>query len=215
MVETKGERMADLSHDIAAKVVAGVTAIFGALAAAWKFYRLAGPRVRHWRERRRARLAGMEQLPQLIQEVGALRERLETGTDPMQLLESLRNVEVALQGVRQTTWTILDISGLAFWESNTEGQTVYASTHLAELVGLAPTAILGNGWVTTLHPDDRDRVFREWQAAVAQRRFFALRYRFQHLDGRVVPVWGKGLPLYGATGQITGFVGVLKEEEGN
>lgn len=212
MDAVKGERMNDPSHEIAAKVVAGVTAVFGAMAAAWKFWRMTGPRLRHWRERRRARQAGYEQLPQLIQEVGALRERLETGTDPMQLLESLRNVETALQGVRQTTWTILDISGLAFWESDPAGNTVYASSHLAELVGLTPQAILGNGWVTTLHPDDRERVFREWQSAVSQQRFFALKYRFQHLDGRVVTVWGKGLPLQHRTG-VNGFVGVLKEIE--
>ncbi|TXH53809.1 MAG: PAS domain S-box protein [Desulfurellales bacterium] len=212
MDAVKGEQMNDPSHEIAARVVAGVTAVFGALAAAWKFYRMVGPRLRQWAERRRAQQAGLEHLPELIREVNALRERLEAGNDPMQMLESLRNVEIALQGVRQTTWTILDISGLAFWEADTAGEVIYASTHLAELVGLAPQAILGNGWVATLHPDDRDRVYREWQAAVAQRRFFALRYRFQHLDGRVVAVWGKGLPLYGATGQVGGFVAVLKED---
>lgn len=212
MDAVKGERMqTDPSHEIAAKVIAGITAVFGALAAAWKFYRLIGPRARQWRERQQARAAAFDQLPQLLQEVAALRERLAVETDPMQLLESLRNVEVALQSVRQTTWTILDISGLAFWESDPDGKTVFASSRLAEIVGLGPQAILGNGWVATLHPDDRERVFREWQAAVAQRRFFALKYRFQHLDGQIVSVWGKGLPLYGATGQVNGFVGVLKE----
>jgi PAS domain S-box-containing protein len=208
-----GERMNDPSQKITAEVVAVITGILGALAAAWKFWRMIGPKWRQWRTARAAHRAGVARLPHLIDEMAAIRAQLERGPDPIDVLDSLRRVESAIQGVRLTTWSILDVSGIAFWESDAEGKATYISAKLAEMTGLTPAAALGNGWVATLHPDDRNKVFDEWEAAVRQRRLFAMKYRFQHMDGRVVIVWGKGLPIYGANGQFSGFVGVLKELE--
>jgi len=212
-VTWNGVRMNDPSQKITGEIIAVVTGTIGALAAAWKFWRMVGPRWRQWRTAQAAHRAGIERLPHLIEEMSAIRAQLEKAPDPIDVLDSLRRVESAIQGVRMTTWSILDVSGIAFWESDSDGKAVYVSTRLSELVGLSPSSALGNGWISTLHPDDKGKVFEEWEAAVRQRRFFAMKYRFQHLDGRTVLVWGKGLPIYSASGQFSGFVGVLKELE--
>lgn len=215
MDATKGDWMdiPPTSQKITAEVIAIITGTLGAIAAAWKFWRMIGPRWRQWRTVQAGQRAGLERLPHLIEEMRLIRAQLEKGPDPIDVLDSLHRVEAAIQGVRLTTWGILDVSGIAFWESNADGEAIYISTRLAEMVGLSTSAALGNGWVSALHPEDRARVFAEWDAAVKQRRFFAMKYRFQHFDGRIVHVWGKGLPTYSASGQFAGFVGVLKELE--
>lgn len=98
---------------------------------------------------------------------------------------------------------------VAFWESDANGQCVYASDKLAEYVGQNPEDILGSGWVTTLHVDDVRRVSDAWDFAVQQRRAFLCDYRFVHQDGTEVLVQGHCHPILNKRREIVKFVGLL------
>jgi PAS domain S-box-containing protein len=100
-------------------------------------------------------------------------------------------------------------TGLAFWESDSAGKVVFASAALGELIGTSTEDILGNGWVTNLHPEDREQVFAEWEAAVQQKRAFFSTYRFLHRDGQSVLVQGRSHPILDRNGGVLGHVGTL------
>ena len=69
-----------------------------------------------------------------------------------------------------------------------EGQTftpVYVSENLREYFGYETRDCLGNPrwWADHLHPEDRDRVFATFPAALFEQRRYAHEYRFQRQDG--------------------------------
>ncbi|OPX31584.1 hypothetical protein B1H10_08630 [candidate division KSB1 bacterium 4484_188] len=49
-----------------------------------------------------------------------------------------------------------------------------------QITGLSSEEAFGEGWAKTLHPDDRERVFKEWHSAAREEVPFQSEYRFQH-----------------------------------
>ena len=127
---------------------------------------------------------------------------------------SLRDMitSLTLQGYieSQSRRRLLDASGLAFWESDRDGNYIYASEKLSDLVGLESKDILGEGWVTNLKTEDKERIFKEWTYAVKQRRKFIQTYTFVHQDSKEVKVQGHAQPII-HNNKIEGFVGILTE----
>ncbi len=72
-------------------------------------------------------------------------------------------------------------------------------------------AARGQGWAKALHPEDRERVHREWYDAAKRGTEFASEYRFQTPAGRVTWMSGSGIALRGETGQITGYLGTVTD----
>jgi PAS domain S-box-containing protein len=81
--------------------------------------------------------------------------------------------------------------------SGRDGACVYVNDRWCELTGLSFDAALGDGWSSALHPDDRDRVAAEWEAASAQERDSVIEYRFVRPDGSVCWVKGYASAVYG------------------
>jgi PAS domain S-box-containing protein len=127
------------------------------------------------------------------------------GTSLRDLMTSLWIENLAEIGTRRAMFT----HNVAFWESDKDGLCVFASDKLAEYIDQNPSDILGNGWITTLHPDDAERVTRSWDFAVKQRRAFIETYRFIHSDGTVATVQGNCHPILNTKREIVKFIGVL------
>jgi diguanylate cyclase (GGDEF)-like protein/PAS domain S-box-containing protein len=70
---------------------------------------------------------------------------------------------------------------------------------------------LGVGWAAAIHPEDRERVLREWQAAIAASREFHLEYRFQRPDGAVQWLAGSAMPYPDAHGAVGGHIGTVMD----
>ena len=115
---------------------------------------------------------------------------------------------LAETGVRRAMHT----DSVAFWESDAEGQCIFASNKLGEIMDMNPHDILGDGWITKLHPDDVERVTRAWEMAVKQRRTFIADYRFVHDDGSSVTVQGHCHPIPNKRRDIIQFVGILTQK---
>lgn len=103
---------------------------------------------------------------------------------------------------------LMDAYGYAFWESDRNGLCTYASEELANILGLHPDEVLGNGWITNLAPEERVYVKEQWDIAVKERRRFTLNYSFVHPDGTRIRVQGLSFPII-HHGKVEGFVGVL------
>jgi len=118
----------------------------------------------------------------------------------MLLIDSL-----AETGARRAMHT----DSIAFWESDADGKCTYASNKLGELVDLNPHDVLGDGWITKIHPDDVERVTRAWDMAVSQRRTFIADYRFVHDTGEIVSTQGHCHPILNGKREIVKFIGIL------
>jgi diguanylate cyclase (GGDEF)-like protein/PAS domain S-box-containing protein len=79
-----------------------------------------------------------------------------------------------------------------------------------ELAGIPAEEGLDLGWVQAIHPDDRDRVVKEWNAAIAERRDSNIEFRCQRPDGTITWVSGSATSLV-EDGVTVGYVGTISD----
>jgi Amt family ammonium transporter len=88
-----------------------------------------------------------------------------------------------------------------------DGAAVYANERLCGLTGATSEQLLGDGWARALHPEDAERVQREWADASSRGRDFRGEYRFLRPDGGVRWVEGTAAAVRDAGGLLLGWVG--------
>jgi diguanylate cyclase (GGDEF)-like protein/PAS domain S-box-containing protein len=91
--------------------------------------------------------------------------------------------------------------------SSASGGCLYVNERWCELTGLTPEQALGEGWAVALHPDDAQRVSREWAEAAAHGRDSVVEYRFVRPDGTVSWIEGYAATVRNQQGQLIGWVG--------
>jgi len=99
------------------------------------------------------------------------------------------------------------------WVTTPTGQTAEDSPEWRWITGQSLEEYLGNGWLDAIHPEDRERVEREWRECVGAGKVFDSRYRvrtktgsYRHYDVRAVPIErdGKIIEWVGASTDVTG-----------
>ena len=73
---------------------------------------------------------------------------------------------------------ILNDASHGVFHSDSTGKCLWVNPAYCKMVGRLPEDILGDGWQSYIHADDRDRVLNEWQRVVSSNREFGSRYRF-------------------------------------
>ncbi|MCU0574750.1 MAG: PAS domain S-box protein [Syntrophobacteraceae bacterium] len=82
------------------------------------------------------------------------------------------------------------------------------------LTGYACDDLIGNRRLSTndlVHPDDRERLWGEWQEAIAQKRAFQGEYRITDASGEVKWVWESGSPIFDDTGTLLALEGFIMD----
>jgi PAS domain S-box-containing protein len=88
----------------------------------------------------------------------------------------------------------------------------YISEGVRGIVGYSPQDLCqpeGPSWAEIIHPDDQERVWKEVQQAVNERRSFELTYRVRTTAGEERWVWERGQGLVSSAGEVEvleGFV---------
>lgn len=105
------------------------------------------------------------------------------------LTGQMRSREIAESATRTSAATLRamsDASPLGMFLADGSGACVQSNPAFARITGLSEPAVLGNGWQSTLHADDREKVVAAWSAATTNATTFASVHRFVHRGGKVV-----------------------------
>jgi PAS domain S-box-containing protein len=98
------------------------------------------------------------------------------------------------------------------WVSSPDGEMLEDSAEWRWITGQTVEEFLGNGWLDSIHPEDRERVEREWRECLRTGRIFDDRFRmrarggaYRHYDVRAVPIErdGKIAEWVGACTDVT------------
>jgi PAS domain S-box-containing protein len=100
---------------------------------------------------------------------------------------------------------------VGIFETDATGNCLFVNEKWCSLAGLTADAARERGWVSALHPEDRDRVFFDWYEAAHSGQEFAGDYRFCTPDGTVSWVKGSAVALRDAAGQVTGYIGTVTD----
>jgi PAS domain S-box-containing protein len=123
------------------------------------------------------------------------------------LTGQVRSREVAESATRTSSATLRamsDASPLGMFLADGSGACVQSNPAFERISGLPEAAVLGNGWQSTLHPDDRERVVAAWTAAATSGASFTSVHRFVHRSGKVVWASMKSARMSDG-GQLLGF----------
>lgn len=98
---------------------------------------------------------------------------------------------------------------VGLFQADVDGRCSYANDVSLSMVGIAIGDAVGEGWMRRLHPDDRDRVMEEWQAAALEGNDFRSEYRFRKPSGETIWVLGHVLAVKDEDGDVIGHVGAI------
>jgi PAS domain S-box-containing protein len=100
---------------------------------------------------------------------------------------------------------------VGIFQTDAQGNCIFVNHKWLELTGLSLAQALGTGWRNALHPEDRERVFQEWQQVAHTGHEFSMEYRFQTPHGRVNWVFGRAIAVRDEAGTMTGYFGTVTD----
>lgn len=117
---------------------------------------------------------------------------------------------VAMKLRQRNSSEILDVAN---WESDKDGRVEYVSTALCDLVGRTSASLMDFRWQAYIHPEDRDRITKEWSESIKSGGEFNSFYRYIKADGAVQKVRGKAIHNTDENGNVMNSLGRLIKVE--
>lgn len=122
-----------------------------------------------------------------------------------------KNAELELEKSELLFRTLAQVAPVGIFRTDLSGNCIYVNENFCELASMSRDASLGNGWMSSIHPDDRAHVFEKWSEAVKNSTQFLLEYRFLRPTGHVIWVVGQARAEIGAEGKVQGYVGTVTD----
>jgi PAS domain S-box-containing protein len=107
--------------------------------------------------------------------------------------------------------SLTSLAPVGIFETDADGNCLFVNDKWCQLAGIAPAAARGRGWIEALHPEDRERVIREWYAAAGDGGVFASEYRFRTPAGDTYWLYGNAVALHDDAGHVTGYLGTITD----
>ena len=106
---------------------------------------------------------------------------------------------------------LIDLASDGIMIGDTDGRVAYANAKACQILGMELNELIKDGWLDAIHPEDRDKVFRESRSYIEENRAFDMIYRILYKNGDVNTVHGRGRAVYSHEGVIIGYMGVISE----
>jgi two-component system cell cycle sensor histidine kinase/response regulator CckA len=123
----------------------------------------------------------------------------------------LKRTEQALVESERRFLKMATHAPVGLFQTDNKGDCVFVNERWCAIAGLGAEAAAGQGWVSSLHPDDRERVFQEWYDAAKSGKEFASEYRYGRPDGKVTWVFGNAVALHDDEGRVIGYLGTVTD----
>ncbi|MBW4496621.1 MAG: PAS domain S-box protein [Oscillatoria princeps RMCB-10] len=97
------------------------------------------------------------------------------------------------------------------WLADGAGGWNYCNSVWLELTGRPLSQQQGLGWLSSIHPEDKQRFFQTYLAAVSAREKFQIECRLLGTDGECRWVLHAGAPRFAPDGSVTGYTGTATD----
>ncbi len=127
-----------------------------------------------------------------------------------------KQIETALRDSELRYAHLAEAAPVAIFRLDAVGNCIYANDRWSEMTGRPIQAALGAGWIQALHPEDGERLGREWslkfdQGHVDPREFYQSEGRHLRPDGSINWFYVQVLPEINANDTIIGYIGTLTD----
>lgn len=108
--------------------------------------------------------------------------------------------------------TLTEVSPVGIFRTDEAGSTTYVNPRWCQISGLSFEEALGDGWLTAVHQEDREVLFKNWeQAAKKKEGGVSSEYRFVHADGSIAWVMGQAIPEKNSKNETIGYIGTVTD----
>ena len=115
--------------------------------------------------------------------------------------------EVALRESEEQFRVLSQVLPNFVWATDADGRATWFNERVYAYAGLIEGQLDAEGWWAIVHPDDRERVAREWLAAVTAVGSYQCEYRLRRADGTYRWFLGRGQPVVAGDGAVLRWVG--------
>jgi PAS domain S-box-containing protein len=126
-------------------------------------------------------------------------------------LREAKRRELELKQSEQRFTSLATAAPVGIFRTDTEGNCLYVNKRWCEIAGLSAADAAGFGWISGIHPSDRELVSVEWNEAVQANRPFYLEYRFLNNQGQITWALGQSEAERDERGEIIGYVGTITD----
>jgi PAS domain S-box-containing protein len=106
---------------------------------------------------------------------------------------------------------LADTAPAMLWITDRNNECTYLSRGWREYTGQSDQEGLGSGWLSVVHPADRDRAGRIFSDAAKRQEPFAFDYRLLNADGKYRWAIDAGHPRYSGEGRFLGYIGSVMD----
>jgi len=128
-----------------------------------------------------------------------------------QQTEALQRTTVQLQVGEERFRSLSATSPIGIFETDYQGRCIYTNQRWQEISGLTAEDALGDGWVRSVHPDDRNNIFADWLRASRGEMEFDKQFRLLTPQGGLRWVFWRARTLHDSRGHFSGYVGTTED----
>jgi PAS domain S-box-containing protein len=103
--------------------------------------------------------------------------------------------------------SMADALPVAIWVSDADGGCSYFNKEWFQLTGRTLEEERGDGWLESVHADDRAECLAAYRGALQRREGFRIEYRIRRHDGEFRWLLDTAMPRFGSDGAFQGYVG--------
>lgn len=118
-----------------------------------------------------------------------------------------------LQRLQAEAQATLDSIPALAWRTSADGFTEYLNKPWLEYAGFSLEQALGWGWVTAIHPDDREGLLKFWTAKIALKQAGTVEARMRRSDGTYRWFMFHTQPVCDASGAVIAWYGTNSDIE--
>lgn len=108
----------------------------------------------------------------------------------------------------------LDVESMApigVFRVDAPGEAMFINRRAAAVMGKPVEELVGAGWQSLVHEDDRDHLVRRWHEVVAQGATLVEEFRIRRPDGGILWVIGTASPQMDERGRVVRYIGALSD----
>lgn len=129
------------------------------------------------------------------------------------LKDHISRLSVELSEVKQGQRAQMAYETNPVFESDRDGHCIYANRAYLRMLGVGLEEVEGAGWKSFIHPESRELVFKEWEAAVRDQRDFKLTYKFLAADGHEICASCEAFAIKNDKKELLKYIGTITEYE--